>query len=647
MLADSGLYLLILSTLCAFVLMLLPMAGYFSGRQTWMRSARPLAYTLFALSLATFAVLVVLFVLQDFSVTYVWRNSNSLLPLRYRVSAVWGGHEGSILMWVTIQCLWIALVARFSQSLSLSQVARVLSVLGLVALGFLAFVLFTSNPFDRTFPVPQDGFDLNPLLQDIGLILHPPLLYMGYVGLSVAFALSIAALIGGRIDEHWIRWSHRWTNLAWAFLTVGLVLGSWWAYYELGWGGWWFWDPVENAAFLPWLAGTALIHVQAVSQRKNAFRGWTVLLAIVAFSLSVLGTFLVRSGVLTSVHSFAADPGRGLFVLALLGVFTGGGLSLYALRAGRLKSTQSIELASRETLMLLNSLIFSVAAFAILLGTLFPLIFEAFGKKISVGAPYFGLVFYLLMAPAVFLLPFGAMMRWHRDAFRPLLRPMGLMALLALALTALLWWVFKPLHIKAIFGLLGASWLLFTALRAMATQRGRFTAAVIGMHMAHLGVAVFVFGVSMTEHTDVEKDLLMQPGQTETVHGIEMRFTGVQQVERENYRADQGAFDLRYPNGDAITLHPQKRYYPRQQKPMTEAAIDPRLTQDVYISLGNPIGDDGGWSVRIYIKPFIRWMWFGGLMMLLGALIAVADRSHRRVDRTRLDELMQQTVPVK
>jgi len=630
MLAEIGQFLLGLGLLTALCLSIIPLLGYFFKRDDWMLLARPLAYLQFVLVFGAFLSLVWLFVVQDFSVAYVWRNSNSLLPLRYRISAVWGAHEGSMLLWVTIQTIWVALVARFSHSLSHDRVARVLAVLGWVSLGFLAFVVFASNPFERLFPIPADGVDLNPLLQDIGLIIHPPILYAGYVGLSVPYAIAIAALLGGDLDEKWIRWSRPWTNAAWAFLTMGIVLGSWWAYYELGWGGWWFWDPVENASFMPWLAATALIHVQAVSERRNAFRGWTVLLSILAFSLSVLGTFLVRSGILTSVHAFASDPKRGIFVLALLGFYTGGGLLLYALRAHKIRSEPGFELSSRETLLLANSLIFLVATFTVLLGTLFPLLFDAFGKKISIGPPYFGLMFFLIMVPMVVLLPIGVMMRWHRDSFARVLRQLAPLFLLTTVLTIIVWWFLRPLPLKALAGVYGGIWLLVNTLYALLTQKGHLTRGRLGMHLAHLGVAFFVFGVSMTEHTDFEKDLLMNPGESATFKGYTFAFEGVQRKRVENYIAEEGTFTV-YQNDKLVTvLHPQKREYPRQRKPMTEAAIDPGLTRDIYISLGEQLNDQGGWSVRIYIKPFIRWMWGGGLLMMLGGLLAATDRRYKR-----------------
>ncbi len=641
MLASVGQFLLILSLVTATVLTILPITGYFKNHEALMRTGRPLAYLLFVLTLATFLILVFLFVMQDFSVTYVWQHSSLTLPLRYRITATWGAHEGSVLMWVTVQALWIAAVARYSKSLSLSQISRVLSVLGIIATGFLAFVLFASNPFEITNPAPMDGRDLNPLLQDFGMIIHPPLLYFGYVGLSVAFALSVAALIGGQIDEKWIRWSRRWTNLAWAFLTIGIILGSWWAYYELGWGGWWFWDPVENASFLPWLAGTALIHVQAVSERKNAFRGWTVLLAIIAFSLCVLGTFLVRSGSITSVHSFAADPFRGIFILVLLGLYAGGALTLYALRVNQLKSTDAINLNSKETLLLANSLIFITATFTILIGTLFPMIFEALGKKISVGAPYFGLMFFLIMIPMAVLLPLGVQLKWHKDSMMPAIKALIPHFGIAAVLTIGAYFLFDGLNLRATAGVFGGFWIASTTVAQLIQFPGKMNASFVGMSVAHLGVAVFLFSMSMTEHKDVEKDILMKPGQTSQVAGYDFNFKGVSVVEIENYRAQQGTILVSKNGAKVVELHPQKRFYPKQQQPMTEADIYPGLTKDIYVSLGEQINEQGDWAVRIYIKPFIRWMWFGGLMMLAGAVIALFSQRSKRLEQRQVDEVMK------
>ncbi len=642
MMPHIGQFLLVLALLLSVALMILPLTGYFKNNQTLMLTARPLSYLLFAVIFAAFIMLIVLFMQQDFSVRYVAQNSALELPLRYRITATWGAHEGSILMWVTVQALWIAAVAKFSRSLSLDQIARVLSVLGWIATGFVAFVLFASNPFEIIFPVPLDGQDLNPLLQDFGMIMHPPLLYFGYVGLSVAFALSIAALIGGEIDEKWIRWSRRWTNMAWAFLTMGIILGSWWAYYELGWGGWWFWDPVENASFLPWLAGTALIHVQAVSERKNAFRGWTVLLAIIAFSLCILGTFLVRSGSITSVHSFAADPFRGIFILVLLAIYSGTAFTLYALRANRLRSRDTINLESRETLMLANSLIFITATFTILLGTLFPMIFEAMGKKISVGAPYFGLMFFVLMIPVAVLMPLGSQLGWHRSSVMAAIKQLLPYFVAATILMIITWIIYQPLNMRAIAGIYGGLWVFIATVGQWFKHRGRPTAGFIGMSVAHLGFAVFLFSMSMNEHKDTEQDILMQPGSAVHVGGYDFTFNGVERIKVENYQAQQGHITVTKNDRVITQLNPQKRFYPKQQMPMTEAAIYAGWTKDIYVSLGEAVNNQGSWAVRIYIKPLIRWMWFGGIMMLAGAIIGLFSARIKRQENQQLDDVMKQ-----
>ncbi|MCF6287885.1 MAG: heme lyase CcmF/NrfE family subunit [Proteobacteria bacterium] len=630
MLAEIGQFILAAGLILSVLLTVLPLYGYFTNNNNLMQTARPLAYMQFIFMLISFLILVTLFILQDFSVTYVWQNSNSILPLRYRISATWGAHEGSMLKWLMIQALWGALVAYFSKSLTNSQIARVLAIMGVITLGFALFVFFMSNPFLRTFPTPLDGNDLNPLLQDIGLILHPPMLYMGYVGLSVPFAMAVAALLGGKIDEKWIRWSRPWTNAAWGFLTLGIVLGSWWAYYELGWGGWWFWDPSENASFLPWLAAVALIHVQAVSERRNAFRGWTVLLAIIAFSLCVLGTFIIRSGLLTSVHAFASDPARGVFLLILLTFFAGSALFLYALRAHKIKSTGGFELSSRETFLLANSILFIVICFMVLLGTLFPMIFEAMGKKISIGSPYFGFMFFFMMIPVVVILPFGMLSKWRRDKMSRVIQLLLPAFVISLVATAIAWWLFGDLNLKATLGVFAAFWVLSSGLLHLKQSKASLTRGIMGMQVAHLGVALYLFGVSITEHTDFEIDTLMHPNETKIVKGYKVEFKGVEQKQIENYQAHIGHFVI-YKNDKVVAeMQPQKRKYLRQSNPMTEAAIDAGLTRDLYISLGEQINDQGGWAVRIYIKPFIRWMWAGGLLMMLGAFIAATDRRYLR-----------------
>ncbi len=634
MLPELGQLALVLAFVLAALLSVLPLLGAQRGHEALMRSARPLAYALLAAVTVSYVLLTVAFELHDFSVAYVAKNSNTLLPPMYRISAVWGAHEGSLLLWVLILCLWITAVALFSKRLPDAVRARVLSVMGMVALGFLAFTVITSNPFERMLPAPLEGHDLNPLLQDPGLIFHPPLLYIGYVGFSVAFAFAIAALIDGRIDTRWIQWARPWTNVAWAFLTLGIALGSFWAYYELGWGGWWFWDPVENASFMPWLVGAALLHSQATTEKRGSFSSWTLLLAIAAFSLSLLGTFLVRSGVLTSVHAFASDPERGMFILAFLCVVVGGSLALFAWRAPK-EAGKPFQWQSRESLLLVNNLLLSAAAAMVLLGTLYPLLAEALGLgKVSVGPPYFGKLFLILMAPLVLLIPFGPLSRWQKEDLGAVGR--WLLPWLALAVLAAVVAYFRaPQHpLKAAMAWFAGLWLLlgtarFVWLRVKHAQ-ARFTAEMAGMTLAHAGVAVFCFGALMTEGLSVEKDVAARPGQQFEIGEYRFTFEGVQQVQGPNFIADRGS--ILVGHGDAVDarLHPEKRRYASGGSVMTEADMHGGLTRDLYVALGEPIDDAGSWALRLHVKPFVRWIWFGALMMALGALLVTFDKRFRR-----------------
>ncbi len=635
MLPELGHFALILALVLALALATLPLIGAAKNNAALMALARPAATGQFVFVALAFAILTHAFVVQDFSVAYVAQNSNSLLPVPYRFSAVWGAHEGSLLLWVLVLALWTLAVAIFSRSLPQIVVARVLGVLGIISVGFLLFTLLTSNPFTRAFPLPQEGRDLNPLLQDFGLIVHPPMLYTGYVGFAVAFAFAIASLLGREMDPRWVRWSRPWTNVAWGFLTLGIALGSWWAYYELGWGGWWFWDPVENASFMPWLVGTALIHSQAVTEKRGSFRGWTLLLAIAAFSLSLLGTFIVRSGVLTSVHAFASDPERGLFILIFLGVVIGGSLALYALRAPKETGKPSAPL-SRETLLVVNNLLLSAAAAMVLIGTLSPLLFEALNLgKISVGPPYFGSLFLLLMLPIALLIPFGPVTRWQREqtsTLVPVLRT-GLIAVviaLAMAFAAS-----SGLPLKGWLGVAGAAWVLagvgwFVVQRFRKAAPGkRFTAEMLGMTLAHAGLGVFVAGALIVEATGIEKDVAVKPGQETQVLGYTFRFDGTKHYRGPNYQADQGTIVVLDGDREIAVLHPEKRGYAGGGQVMTEAAIDPGLFRDLYVALGEPLGAES-WALRIYVKPFVRWIWLGALMMMAGGFIAAADRRFRR-----------------
>ena len=639
MLAEIGQVLLILALLAALLQSVLPLVGAQRQLPTLMAIARPAAMLQLTMVLGAFVVLTIAFVRQDFSLRYVAENSNSLLPMIYRYSAVWGAHEGSLLLWTLVLALWSAGVSEFSRQLPEPVVARVLAVMGMISVGFLAFLLFTSNPFARLLPSPAEGHDLNPLLQDPGLIIHPPLLYIGYVGFVVPFAFAIAALLDGHIDVRWLRWTRPWTNAAWGFLTLGIALGSWWAYYELGWGGWWFWDPVENASFMPWLVGAALLHSQAATEKRGVFIGWTLLLAIAAFALSLLGTFLVRSGVLTSVHSFAADPARGLFILIFLALVVGSSLLLYVLRVPTVggnarEANRAFALNSRETLLLANNLLLTSACAMVLLGTLYPLLADALDLgKVSVGPPYFGTLFVVLMAPLVLLLPFGPLTRWQREQG---LRPLALLApwaLLAVVLGVVGWFMAPQGKLKAAAGIAAAAWVaggtlyyLWTRLRSS----GRLTAEMTGMLVGHLGIAVFLVGALLVEALNVQHEVALAPGQSVDAGGYTLLFEGVDASEGPNYHSDRGHLKV-LRNDTLITrLHPEKRMYASGGQPMTEAGIHPSLGGDIYVALGESLGN-GAWAVRVQIKPFVRWIWLGAALMALGGFITAVDRRFRRL----------------
>ena len=641
MMPELGQVFLILALLLAVVQAVVPMIGAQINDAALMRVARPAAYGQFVFLVAAYLILTLGFINQDFSIAYVAQNSNLQLPFHYRFSAVWGAHEGSLLLWVLILSLWTVALAVFSGKLPQRFIARALATLGVVSIGFMSFLAFTSNPFERHVPALADGNDLNPLLQDFGLIVHPPMLYMGYVGFAVAFAFAVAALLDGRVDRQWVRWSRPWTNVAWGFLTLGIALGSWWAYYELGWGGWWFWDPVENASFMPWLVGTALIHSQAVTEKRGTFAAWTLLLAISAFSLSLLGTFLVRSGVLTSVHAFASDPARGTFILIFLAIVAGGALTLYAIRAPRLQAAPSVDLYSREGLLLANNILLTTACAMVLIGTLYPLVAEAFDwGKISVGPPYFGLMFTVLMAPLVALVPFGPLTRWKGDSARTVAMALRTAVALAAVVGALAWIFYRELPIRAVVGITLGAWAMFGTvvfiLRRLRTAGPgkRFTAEMIGMSLAHLGLGVFVIGVMVTDSLNIERDVRMSPGDTTEVAGYEVAFINLRHEEGANYIADEGVFEIRR-NGKVLSeQHPQKRQYLRGQV-MTEAAISAGFFADFYIAMGEPLDNGQAWAVRLYYKPMIRWVWLGALLMMLGGLIAASERRLRQTVVTR------------
>jgi len=642
MILELGHFSLILALSIALAQGIFPLLGVARDNLAWMHTGRIAALGQFLFIAIAFGALTHAFISNDFSVLYVASNSNSLLPLQYRIAGVWGGHEGSMLMWVLILAGWTVAITRFSRHLPEEFVARVLGVMGLVSTGFLAFLLFTSNPFTRLIPAAADGRDLNPLLQDIGMVLHPPMLYMGYVGFSVAFAFAIAALLSGRLDAAWARWSRPWTTLAWVFLTLGVALGSLWAYYELGWGGWWFWDPVENASFIPWLVGTALIHSLAVTERRGAFKGWTVLLAIFTFSLSLLGTFLVRSGVLTSVHAFATDPARGIFVLVFLGIVVGGALLLFASRAQRIGLGGGFHPVSRESMLLLNNVMLAVAAGSVLLGTLYPLLLDALELgKISVGRPYFEVVFIPLMAPAMFLMGVGPMANWKKASLPDLATRLRWAFVVGVVTALLVPLAMGTWSTSVSLAILLAAWIVASSVASLLERLrqsrdsvgllakfGAVPRSYYGMLLAHVGVAVFIAGVTLVKGYESDKDVRMSVGDSVEVGGYSFRLERLSEVPGPNYTASRGEISVTR-NGRAVTMMvPEKRTYRTQQNPMTEAAIDWGFYRDLYVALGERL-DPTTWLVRIFHKPFVEWIWLGWLMMALGGLLAVFDRRYR------------------
>ncbi|MBK6569966.1 heme lyase CcmF/NrfE family subunit [Candidatus Aalborgicola defluviihabitans] len=632
MIPELGHFALILALCVSLVQGTLPLFGAQYARREWIVLSRPAAQASFLLLAASFAALAWSFYVNDFSVLYVAEHSNSQLPTVYRFGAVWGGHEGSLLLWVFMLSAWAVAVAFFSRTLDETMVARVLGVLGLVMSGLLLFILFTSNPFNRLLPAAENGRDLNPLLQDPGLVFHPPMLYMGYVGFAVAFAFAIAALLSGRLDAAWARWSRPWTTAAWVFLTLGIALGSWWAYYELGWGGWWFWDPVENASFMPWLLGTALLHSLAVTEKRGSFKSWTVLLAIGAFSLSLLGTFLVRSGVLTSVHAFATDPRRGIFILILLVLVVGSSLALFAWRAPKVALGGSFALISRESLLLTGNVLLVVACASVLLGTLYPLLIDALKLgKISVGPPYFNAVFVPVMTPVLFLMAAVPLARWKNTDIKEIALRMWIPAALAVIAGALVPVVMGGWTVLTGLGVFLSVWIASSGVIQIARRLKSSLppASFWGMHLGHFGMAVFVFGVTMVGGYQQEQDVRMEPGDAVTVGGYQFKMLGVTDVAGPNYTAARGEFEVQSAKGGAVqTLLPEKRNYASSTMPMTEAAIDAGFTRDVYVSLGEPL-EGKAWAVRVYFKPFVDWIWGGCLLMALGGVFAVADKRYR------------------
>ena len=641
MIAELGNYALALSLAIAVLLAIFPLWGAEKGNVQFMALARPMTYGLFLILSVSFGALFYVFAINDFSVQYVVNNSNTTLPIYYRLSAVWGSHEGSLLLWIWLLSLWSAAVALFSKRLPQEAVARVLGIMGIISIGFLLFVLFTSNPFTRTFPdFPVDGKELNPLLQDIGLIFHPPLLYMGYVGFSVAFAFSIASLMTGKLDTAWARWSRPWTMAAWVFLTLGIVLGSWWAYYELGWGGWWFWDPVENASFMPWLAGTALLHSLAVTEKRGSFKAWTVLLAILAFSLCLLGTFLVRSGILVSVHAFASDPTRGLYVLAYLIVVIGGSLTLYAYKGSQIRSRDNAERYSRESLLLLNNILLMTALCVVLLGTLLPLVHKQLGLgSISIGAPFFDQMFLIIMTPFALLLGIGPLVKWRRDQFSAICTPViASLIIMLIAGFALPYLLQDKLTVSAVLGTMMTVIIVLLSLYEMhqrATYRDTFWRGITklsrshwGMILAHLGVAMTVWGIAFSQNYSIERDVRMNVGDTVQIAGYDFTFKGISDANGPNYVGGKAQIDISRDGKHETTLYAEKRLYTVSKMPMTEAAIDWGFSRDLYAALGEKL-DNNAWALRLYYKPFIRWIWLGGLFMALGGVLCMFDRRYR------------------
>lgn len=641
MIAELGNYALALSLAIAVLLAIFPLWGAEKGNAQLMALARPMTYGLFIVLSVSFGALFYLFAVNDFSVQYVVNNSNTTLPIYYRLSAVWGSHEGSLLLWIWLLSLWSAAVALFSKRLPQEAAARVLGIMGIISIGFLLFVLFTSNPFARTFPdFPVDGKELNPLLQDVGLIFHPPLLYMGYVGFSVAFAFSIASLMTGKLDTAWARWSRPWTMAAWIFLTLGIVLGSWWAYYELGWGGWWFWDPVENASFMPWLAGTALLHSLAVTEKRGSFKAWTVLLAILAFSLCLLGTFLVRSGILVSVHAFASDPTRGLYVLAYLIVVIGGSLTLYAYKGSQIRSRDNAERYSRESLLLLNNILLMTALCVVLLGTLLPLVHKQLGLgSISIGAPFFDQMFLIIMTPFALLLGIGPLVKWRRDQFSAIRTPVVVSVIIMLiAGFALPYLLQDKITVSAVLGTMMTVIIVLLSLYEMhqrATHRDSFLQGITklsrshwGMVLAHLGVAMTVWGIAFSQNYSVERDVRMNVGDSVQIADYDFTFKGISDANGPNYIGGKAQIDITRHGQPEATLFAEKRLYTVSKMPMTEAAIDWGFTRDLYVALGEKL-DNNAWALRLYYKPFIRWIWLGGLFMALGGLLCMFDRRYR------------------
>ena len=641
MIAELGHFALIIALAMALLQSLVPMIGSFKGYSSWMRLGSPLSMGQLFFVAISFVCLAMAFLNDDFSLKYVSQHSNTALPDHFKISAVWAAHEGSLLLWALILAAWTSAVALFSRALPLVLSARILSILGAISVGFALFLLYTSNPFERLLPMaPLEGADLNPLLQDIGLIIHPPMLYMGYVGFAVPFAFAIAALIGGQFDSAWARWSRPWINLAWVFLTIGITLGSWWAYYELGWGGWWFWDPVENASLMPWLVGTALMHSVSATEKRGVFRSWTLLLAIFAFSLSLLGTFLVRSGILTSVHAFATDPERGVFMLMFLAIVTGGSLMLFALRGPAMLKVTSYSGWSREVMLLINNVILVSAMTMILIGTLYPLITDVLELgKISVGPPYFNFFFVPLTFGLVMAMGIAVITKWKATEPRLILSKIPVPLLIAALIAVIL-----PFYLAADnrysftagLTLFMVVWLVATIVKDLSEKIGsnfkrlaKLSHSYLGMQLAHTGLAVCILGVGLSSAYDQTRELRMVPGDSAMVAGYRFTFSGVNPVSGPNFTAFQAQIKVTKDNHWVANLFPEKRHYNAGGQVMTEAAIDPSLARDIYVSLGEPLAK-GAWALSLQVKPFVRCIWLGGILVAVGGLIAATDRRYRR-----------------
>ncbi len=647
MIPEIGHFSLILAFCFAIVQGTLPLVGVWKHKPVLANLAVPSARLQFLFIAIAFISLDYSFYVDDFSVLYVASTSNSQLPLMYKLAAIWGGHEGSMLLWVSMLGLWTMAVTIFAKELPETFKVRLIAVMGMVSIGFLAFVIFTSNPFERLIPAALDGRDLNPLLQDPGMVFHPPVLYMGYVGFSVAFAFAIAALLDGKLDITWARWTRPWTTVAWVFLTLGIAFGSKWAYYELGWGGWWFWDAVENASFMPWLVGTALIHSLAVTEKRDAFKVWTVLLSICAFSLSLLGTFLVRSGVLTSVHAFATDPRRGVFILLYLVVVIGGALLLFAWRAPKVGLGEKFDVVSRESMLLANNVVLVASAGSVLLGTMYPLLMDALGAgKISVGPPYFDAVFVAIMAPGLFLMGLGPLAKWKKASLPEIGARLKVAAVISVISAVLVPFIMGKMSLMVVVGVFLAFWVGSTSLilltnriksRSVATPNladnlKGIPLAFYGMLIAHLGIGVFILGVTLVKGYESEQDLRMDVNDVAKIGNLNFMFEGTQTIKGPNYESQQGTFTVT-SNGKAVAiLHPEKRFYPVQGSVMTEADISPGVIKDLYVSLGEPL-ENGAWSVRIYIKPFVQWIWAGAILMAVGGFCALADKRYRMLNK--------------